>query len=222
MRHRTRWAAVIGAGAAVVAAAIVSCGGGDGGGGGTRFQGNVSNAQAFLEPAAPRQSRFAWLSFGFIGTAWAQVSGVQVCLAGSTTCTTTDENGSFVLPVDGDLTNPVCLTISGTNFSANICLPFDVPNGSVITLENITCDVSSDTCEAEDVDIEEPGEDPSDEVSDEDTPSAPSEPSGPSDDDDVSDISDDDQDVSDDDDVSDPDDVSNEDGNSDGGDVSED
>ncbi|MGH7818677.1 MAG: hypothetical protein ACREQ9_02800 [Candidatus Binatia bacterium] len=191
MKNRSRVAVVAGAGAAVAVAAFVSCGGG-GGGGGSRFQGNVSSPQASLEPAPPAESRFAWWSLGFVGTAWAQGSGIQVCLADSDICTTTDENGSFVLPVDGDLVAPVCLRISGSSFSANLCLPFDVPNGSVVNLRNIRCDLQDDTCEAEDVDFDEAGEDPSDEVSDEDGPSEPSEPS-----DDVSDVSDDD-DVSDD------------------------
>lgn len=216
MKSTARWSVVSTTMALLLATGyFVACGGGGGGGGGgTRFNGNVSGTQAFLSPAPAPAPRFAWASLSLIGTAYAQVTGVQVCLTGSTICTTTDENGAFSLPVDGDLLNPVCLTLSGSNFSANLCLPFDVPNGSIVTLSEITCDLSSGSCSAEDVDIDEPEEEPSQEVSDEDQPSDPSgvsEPSSPDDDISGPDDGDDGDDDDVDDDVSEPDDDVSED-----------
>ncbi|MGH7823482.1 MAG: hypothetical protein ACREQ9_27285 [Candidatus Binatia bacterium] len=177
------------AAAALVAAGAASCGGG-GDGGGTIITGNVSSDQALLSPAPDRgsESRFAWLSP--VGTAWAQPSGVEVCLAGSDICDVTDGSGSFTLPVDGDLVAPVCLEFTGSNFTADLCLNFDLPRGTVVRISNITCDAGDDSCRAEDVDVEETGEpsDVSNEPSDEDEPSEPSDPSPdePSADDDAS------------------------------------
>jgi hypothetical protein len=190
MKLRRGWLVPLVCGGGVAALALASCGGGGGGGGGSgsRIEGNLSDAQAWLGPVSPKESRYAWVSLGLVGTAYAQAGGVQVCLSGSTICTTTDETGAFVLPVDGDLVAPVCLTFTGSNFSANLCLPFDIPNGTVVRISNIVCDPGSDACEAEDVDVDEPDDNPSNEVSDEDEPSVsePGSPSQPGDDEDVS------------------------------------
>ena len=177
--NRSLWAAAILAGAGVTAVAV-SCGGG-GGGGGTTIAGNMSGSQAFL-PGPPPETRLAWTErLSLIGVAWAQSSGVQVCLADSDICTVTDETGAFVLPVDGDLVAPVCLELTGSSFSASFCLPFDIPNGSRVRISNIECDPGTDSCQAEDVDVDEAGDpsEPSD-VSDEDFPSEPSDAEGPS------------------------------------------
>ena len=65
---------------------------------------------------------------------------LQVCLAGSTdVCDLTDENGVFTLTVAGDLAAPVCLEITGSNFSASLCLPFAIPARSAVQISNITC-----------------------------------------------------------------------------------
>ncbi len=181
--------AILGTGAAIAAALAISCGGGSGGGGGgTRFNGTVSSRTASLLPQSSPPTRFAWLSL--VGTAFAQgVGGVHVCLQGSTTlCTDTDENGSFSLPVEGDLDSP-CLEFSRDTASlGTVCINGFLANGSVITIDDIECE--DGVCTVGDVDVEEVGEDPSQEVSDEDTPSDPSgvsEPSSP--DDKVDDVS---------------------------------
>jgi hypothetical protein len=184
MKVKTIWT-VLASAAVGVTAVVVSCGGGGGGGSGatTRFEGNVANATAFLAPSAP-ESRWAWLSP--VGVAWAQVAGVQVCLQGTTTCTTTDANGAFVLDAGGDLVDP-CLTFTATDFTGTVCISGTIPQGSVVRVGSIECSVSQGTCQADDLEIETPDATPSPS----ETPGADDDQGVSEPDDDVSGVSDD-------------------------------
>lgn len=165
---RTTWK-MLGGAAIGVTLVVIACGGGGGGGGEgarTRFEGNVANAMAFEAPSV-RQSRWAWLSP--VGVAWAQgTGGVQVCLQGTLICSTTNEDGSFVLEADGDLVDP-CLTFTATDFTGTVCIDGTIPAGSVVRVGSIECSVTQGTCQADDVEIETPDEpsvsEPDDDVS---------------------------------------------------------
>jgi hypothetical protein len=187
MKMKTIWTVLAGA-AIGVTLIVVSCGGGGGGEGAqTRFEGSVANATAFLVPSPP-QSRWAWLSP--VGVAWAQATGVQVCLdpQDPSTCVPTDENGSFVLLVSGDLVNP-CLTFIAAEFTGRVCIEGTIPQGSVVRVGEIECSVSLGTCQADDVEIESPDDTPSPSA----TPGEDDSVSEP--DDDVSGVSEPDDDV---------------------------
>lgn len=192
---RTTWK-MLGGAAIGVTLVVIACGGGGGGGGEgarTRFEGNVANAIAFEAPSVP-QSRWAWLSP--VGVAWAQVGGVEVCLQGSNplVCTTTNEDGSFVLDAAaGDLVDP-CLTFTATDFTGTVCIDGTIPAGSVVRIANIECSVTQGTCRADEVEVDE-----IDDVSGEDEPSVSVDDEVSVSDDEVSDVSDDSEDGVDDD-----------------------
>jgi hypothetical protein len=161
---------------AIVALAAISvgCSGGGGGGGGsdvTTIRGNLANQTAFLAPRESGSSLRAslWRLLSPIGIAHAQVGGVEVCIEGTSFCTTTDANGSFTLPAD--VSGEVTLVFTSEDFTARITLP-NVPPGATITLDGIECSISTGVCVADDIDVDEP--------SDVSAPSEPSEPSDPS------------------------------------------
>jgi len=124
---------------------LCACGGGGGGGNGsapppsglgtTTFIGNLS------QPAAAAAAD---------GAVPAGASPVQVCVAGTSFCTSVDENGVFTLGagVGGD----VVLVFDGPGFTASLALQ-DVPRGATVRIQNIECSTSTGLCHAEDVTI---------------------------------------------------------------------
>ena len=190
-RSRLSYCALAAVGALTSALAVGCSGGGGGGGGGgevTTFRGNLANQTAFLRsrPTTPSLSARLLALLSPVRIAYAQVSGVEVCVEGTAFCTTTDEAGAFTLPAD--VSGTVTLVFTGADFVARITLP-NVPAGATISLGGIDCSVSTGLCEADDIDVDEPSDvsgEPS-EPSDLE-PSDPSEPS-PSAAGDVSDVS---------------------------------
>jgi hypothetical protein len=189
---------------ALVSAVALGCSGGGGGSDGrevTTFRGTLANQTALMAPRETGSSLRAslWRLLSPISIAHAQVGGVEVCVEGTTFCTTTDSAGSFTLPAD--VSGDVTLVFTSDDFTARIALS-NVPQGATITIDGIDCSLSTGVCVADDIDVDEPSDvsgepsDPSDleasdasepspsgidDVSDVSQPSDPSEPSLPSD-----------------------------------------
>ncbi len=188
LRYGLRAAAAL---AVAVGASCSGAGGGGGGGGGnvTTFRGNLANQTAFLAPRSPAPARRVALLdlLSPVRTAYADIGGVEVCVEGTDSCTTTDANGSFTLPAE--VSGVVTLVFTGSDFTARITLP-DVPPGATITLADIVCSVATGLCEANDTDVDEPSDVPGEPSEPSDLePSDPDEPS-PSAADDADDVSD--------------------------------
>ena len=120
-----------------------------------------------------------------------------MCLQGAVPpiCTTTLADGSFVLEAGGPLVDP-CLTFTATDptsFTGTVCISGTIPEGSVVRIDNIECSVAQGTCQADDVEVEQPDDTPTPSPSG--TPSEDDgEPSVSGPDDDVSGVADDSED----------------------------
>jgi hypothetical protein len=141
------------------AVTVASCGGGGGGGGGvlTLFRGNVAS-QTARRPAPesrPYSLASVWRTLSFVGTAHAQIQGIQICIDGADECTFTEENGTF--EVEGVVGGNVCLRFIDAELDARTCVA-DVPGGSVVTLRDINCSRSNDDCTPAEIDVDAPGE----------------------------------------------------------------
>lgn len=122
---------------------------GDGGARGTTFTGNLQQTIAFREP---RRFDFALRRlFDVVTTAYAQVSGVEVCIQGTSNCTTTDESGEFT--VSGPAEGTVSLRFIGEDFEAELRID-GVRRGGRVRVVNVSCDESEGTCTAEEVRFE--------------------------------------------------------------------
>jgi hypothetical protein len=127
-----------------------ACGGGGGGGSShpnspgiqTTFTGNLS------QPSA------ADIATGDAVTA---AAGVQVCVAGTDFCTDVNEDGTFTLAAD--IGGDVVLVFTAPDFTARLSLS-DVPQGATVNIQNIECSTTTGRCQAENVVIVNPANEP--------------------------------------------------------------
>jgi hypothetical protein len=136
---------------------MTSCGGGGGGGGVlTLFRGNVASQTARRTAPEPRPFSLVsvWRMLSFVGTAHAQIQGIQICVDGTDVCTFTAEDGTF--EVEAVVGGNVCLRFIDAELDARTCVP-DVPGGSIVTLRDINCSRSNDSCTPADIKVDEPG-----------------------------------------------------------------
>jgi hypothetical protein len=130
-------------------AALCACGGG---GGGSSRSNEPSAQTTFTGNLSQRTAER-----GATGEAIPIVAGVEVCVAGTGFCTDVDADGTFTLAADvgGD----VVLVFSGPDFTARLSL-HDVPHGATVSIQNIECSTTTGRCQAENVVIAPPGNEP--------------------------------------------------------------
>lgn len=133
---------------------FVACGdddddgsGGGGGGDTTTVSGNLSEQTALLDSGSDEETRLAALvrAFELVGTAWAQVGGVEVCVDGTDDCDVTSSDGTFSLVTTES--GLITLRFTGTNLDATMPIP-GPPGGGTVQLQNVSCSESGGACSA--------------------------------------------------------------------------
>jgi len=136
---------------------LTACGGGGGGGG---------DGGGGSGPSAAPSSRATTFTGNLRSASAVQATGdsvaialgpVQVCVAGTSFCAEVDDSGAFTLAAD--IGGDVVLLFDGPNFTARLPLN-DVPRGATVRIVNIECSTVTGRCQAENVEIVNPMNEP--------------------------------------------------------------